>query len=148
MIELKVEATQIEAWIKGVMEGLPENFRPSFQRIAFQVLASVQRKLSGEVLQVRSGKLLHSAHARVETTTDSIAAIVQAGALAPYAWIHEYGATVTVPEHMSTSRLGKKFVVQAHQAVFPERSYMRTSLTENQAWILDEIDRAMQKLAA
>jgi phage gpG-like protein len=148
MVELSINVDSAVKYFEQIAGNLEGGFRAGFERIAIQILATVQRKLSGEVLNIRSGKLFRSATSRVEETGDSISAIVEAGALAPYGRVHEYGWSGTIPEHMSASRLGKAFLVKAHEAKFPERSFMRTSLQENEAAILQILNDLVTKAVA
>jgi phage gpG-like protein len=142
MIEFIQDIPKTTEWLRAKPEKLRAGMRSAMQRIGIMVLATVQRKLSGEVLNIRSGKLIRSAHTFVEEDGNSISAVVQAGALAPYGAVHETGGTFTIPLHMSTSRKGKRFPVRAHQATFPQRAFMAPALEENNAAINAEIARA------
>lgn len=140
----QVGAEQVFIFLKGSPEKLQGGLQRAFARIAIRLQKYIKdEKLAGQVLHRRSGKLASSVIQRVETSGTQIAAIVQAGSLAPYAGVHEYGGVFTVPEHMSVSRRGKAFSVRAHSATFPERSYMRTSLEENISVFLEEINKAI-----
>jgi len=117
----------------------------AFTRIAIGLQGYIKtQKLQGQVLEQRSGKLSRSI---IQTVTDAgrtITAIVQAGSLAPYGAVHEWGGTFNIPEHMSHSSLSKKeWTVKAHTATFPERSFMRSSLSEYRARALHEIEQAI-----
>jgi hypothetical protein len=61
----------------------------------FELLRRVQQKLSGEVLHVRTGKLLGSAHVEPTVTTQTTIAgnVTAAGGPAFYGKFHEYGGT-------------------------------------------------------
>jgi hypothetical protein len=143
MVEITVNVTRTVDWVTTIPVRLRTNLQLAFERWTVMVLASVQRRLTGDVLHVRSGKLLRSAHNQVIQTSTVIRGTVQAGALAPYGYVHEYGGTFTIPAHLSASRLGKQFTVRKHQATFPERAYMRPSLAENHQALLDMTSRAV-----
>lgn len=139
-------AQEATVFLTGSGERVLKAMRVAFARIAIQLQRYiVTQKLSGQVLAHRTGTLASSVIQRVEERDGKIVAIVQAGGLAPYAAIHEYGGTVTIPEHLSVSRLGNQFTVRSHEAKFPVRSYMRTSLEENLDMYVNEINKALKE---
>jgi len=147
MISIQTQgADQLVDFLKGSGNKLQGGLQKAFARIAIRLQQYiVTQKLHGQVLHQRSGKLAGSVIQRVESEGNKIAAIVQAGGLAvSYAGVHEYGGTFSVPEHMSASRLGKKFTVHQHNATYPERSYMRTSLEENVEMYIEEVNKAIE----
>ena len=101
-----------------------------------------QNKLSGQVLNQRTGHLSRAVNNRTETTDTRVASVVGVNLReAAYGRAHEYGfnGTVTVNAHtrMMTMVFGKK--VAPHEVMVREhtmkmnvreRSYMRTSLRE------------------
>lgn len=94
----------------------------------------VVAKLSGDVLDVRTGQLRDSIHSRVAAEAGEIVGTVgvdPASPAAAYAGVHEFGGVFAIPEHLSHSRLGNEFTVRAHDANFPERSFLRSALSEN-----------------
>ena len=119
-----------------------------------RLLATVQNKLSGEVLNARSGALRRSI---VETglfvaagdITDSVASD---GSVA-YARIQEYGGRVSIPEIVPRSaralafEYGGRLVfarhVAGHDVGIPERSYLRSSLAELRGSIADNIRKVV-----
>lgn len=145
MIAFQIQGTdQVFLYLKGTTEKVQGGLQRAFARIAVRLQQYiVHQKLSGDPLHRHSGKLASSVIQRVETSGSQIKAIVQAGSLAPYAGVHEYGGTFSIPEHASVSRLGKAFTVRAHSATYPERSFMRTSLEENVEMYLQEVSSAL-----
>jgi len=140
----QIGAEQVLIFLKGKPEKLQGGMQRAFARIAIRLQKYiVTQKLSGDPLKRHSGKLAASVIQRVENSGTKISAIVQAGSLAPYAFVHEYGGTFQIPEHLSVSRLGRSFTVHAHSATFPERSFMRTSLEENVDMYLAEVSKAI-----
>ena len=117
----------------------------AFARIAIGLQAYIKtQKLQGQVLAHRSGKLTRSIEQQVVDQGRTFTAVVQAGSLAPYGAIHEYGGTFQIPEHMSHSRLSQKtWTVRSHTATFPERSFMRSSLKEYRDQAYREIENAI-----
>lgn len=142
----KQGAEQVLVFLQGSAEKFQGAMERAFARIAVRLQNYiVTQKLRGPVLHYRTGNLARSVTQRVEQQGNQISAIVQAGGLAPYAGVHEYGGTFTIPEHMSASRLGTKFLVRQHTATYPERSYMRTSLEENVEMYIDEVNKAVEE---
>lgn len=114
-------------------------------RAVLRVQGRVKDKLSGEVLQVRTGRLRRSITEVVETSGDRVEGTV--GTNAEYAAIHEYGYTgpVNVMESLRTSKLGNVFPVRAHvrNVDMPERSFIRSALAELQPDIRAFIEQAV-----
>ena len=110
---------------------------------AARLLALVQAKLSGEVLQPHSGRLRASVHVEVSETGARISTEV------PYARIQEYGGRISLPEIVPVNAKALAFAyrgklvfakrVAAHTVDIPERSYMRSSLYEFEAGFLSDI---------
>ena len=89
------------------------------------------------------------------------------GEASGYGAIHEYGGTFQIPEH--TRRIGydrdsqrvrllgrlkairanvdtySETTVKAHSATYPERSFLRSTLTENRDEVNDEIMRGLKR---
>lgn len=105
----------------------------------------MRRKLSGQVLHIRSGRLIRSIdqvmYVSGTTLTGQVSTDVE------YARKHEYGfkGTETVKAHLRTSKLGNKFPVRSFErdVNYPERSFMRSSLREMAPEIAERIDAAV-----
>lgn len=114
-------------------------------RAVLRVQSKVKDKLSGEVLQVRTGRLRRSITQVVTTTGERVEGVV--GTNVEYAAIHEYGfvGTETVAASLRTSKLGKVFGVQPHtrDVKMPERSFIRSALKELQPEIRKQIESAV-----
>jgi len=125
---------------------LIEALRKGIGRACLLVVARTKEKLSDQVLHVRTGRLRRSIHADpIEVVGDMVTGRV--GTNVEYAGIHEFGfkGPVSVREHLSTSVLGNKFTVRSHtrEINMPERSFLRSSLTELQGEIRAEVERAV-----
>ena len=146
-----VSGQYIASDIAGAPAKVLDAVEVAMQRVAIALQAYIQReKLSGDPLHQRTGVLKGSINQHVERDDHSVSAVVSgAGGPAYYGWVHEFGGTFTVPEHYSTSRLGNRFVVRAHNATYPERSFMRSSFEETKdqfvQWIQDAIRDGMSK---
>ncbi|MGB8366349.1 MAG: hypothetical protein ACLQUZ_05475 [Rhizomicrobium sp.] len=114
--------------------------------------ARVQEKLSGEVLQVRSGRLRDAVTANIEIDGDVAHATVAVEGI-PYAAIQEYGGTVHLPEIVAERAKALAFEIKgeqvfaararAHDVVIPQRSYLRSSLAERSDAIAAALRDAM-----
>jgi|SRR5579863_926663 len=132
---MKINGSTDASVAAGQISSKGHNLRASIYRAMNRIQVGLQSliisKLQGPVLQHRSGKLTGSVRGQVEDHGDMISAVVTAGGgVAPYAAVHEYGGTFQIPDHLSHSKRGRAFTVRAHSATFPERSFMRSSLTE------------------
>jgi phage gpG-like protein len=98
----------------------------------------VLQKLQGQVLHHRSGHLGKSIVYRQTQDTAGEHGIVGVGLEAPYGFIHEFGGVYTIPTHLAHwvngPPLGQirtaSWTVNAHAANFPERSFMRSALSD------------------
>ena len=111
------------------------------RRTAIDLTAQVKGgKLSGQVLNVRSGRLRRSINYRV--TESATGTEVKVGTNVEYARVHEYGfaGRVSVKEHM---RAGKRVRAHTKNMRVPERSFLRSTLKENRAGIDKRIARAI-----
>lgn len=124
---------------------------------AIRVEARVREKLAGEVLKERSHALHDSIHTTIDDTATRV--IAKVGTDREYAAIHEYGfqGVEQVREH--TRRISVAFgrpidpvevTVRAHarQMNMPERSFLRSTLTEMRPEIVARLEEAVAQAAA
>ena len=107
-------------------------------------------KLSGQVLNVRSGALRRSIFSTVDQSADSVVATVGSSSDVKYGRAHEYGATIHIPEIVPTKAQALHFAVggkdifakrvRAHDVTLPERSFMRSGLAD----MKDEIQKGIK----
>ncbi len=99
-------------------------------------------KLSGTVLQHRSGKLIGSVRVgEVRVDGSEVVGSVQAGGgPAWYGRIHEYGGVFTAKGRISKAVGGKRGA--PYQMKFPERSFMRSSLADMRSQIFEDLKAA------
>lgn len=118
----------------------------------------VHNKLSGQVLNKRTGHLQQSIQQTVEEGPDQITGKVYSAGDVKYAAIHEYGGTIHHPGGTAyyfdqkqdkivflSNKSAASFNfprTKAHDIVMPERSYMRTSLAENEDHIVKTLTEA------
>ncbi len=118
-----------------------EAVRLSISRLTLELLRKVKAdKLSGQVLNVRTGRLRRSITQRVETSPGQITGIV--GTNVKYARVHEFGFTgpQSVKAHVRQikSAFGRSLsgtrpvIVRAHSrnVHIPERSFLRSALAD------------------
>jgi hypothetical protein len=111
-------------------------------------------KVSGPVLRTRTDHLRTGINPQFEETETSItgSAGINSGK-AKYPAVHEYGGTFTIRAHVRrlTQVFGRllksvlQVAVRAHSATFPERSYLRSSLRENEDRIKAALAAAVAK---
>ncbi|MGN6383653.1 MAG: hypothetical protein ACTHMK_13705 [Dyella sp.] len=140
----------------AVAEGMRARLVTVQQRNGFDIQQYVQtQKLSGQVLNRRTGRLRNSINSLVQEGPGSVSA--QVGTGVSYAKIHEYGfqGTVQVPAHtrMQTMAFGHPMQarlvnVRAHpmRVNLPERSFLRSSLREKAPEAIERIRVAVREL--
>jgi phage gpG-like protein len=121
--------------------------------LSFDLMSLVKRKLSGDVLNVRKGKLRDSIFQRVYDDAKGVRATV-ASAGVVYARIHEYGGVINIPEIRPVASNVLHFMksgddifamyARAHTVTMPERSYMRSSLADMKSQIVAEMTAAVK----
>jgi hypothetical protein len=115
-------------------------------------------KLSDDVLHVRTGELRRSIHPDTWQDGKTVRGTVFSASNSPagkYAAIQEFGGTVHIPEIVPTKAQVLHFLIdgkdvfamrtRAHDITIPERSYMRSSLTEMKDEILAGLTDAVKE---
>ncbi len=108
-----------------------------------------ESKLSGQVLQHRTGQLQQSIHNQVTQDGSSVIGRVFSAGPLPYAAIHEFGGQVPDRTPVNAKALhffigGKEvFAKFAKGFTMPERSYLRSSLSDYRQQIIDGLSRAV-----
>jgi hypothetical protein len=111
-----------------------------------------KEKVSGPVLKTKTGTLRRGINALFEETETSITGRAGIGKeKAKYPAVHEYGGVFTIREHLRrlTQAFGRlvkvprQISVRAHTATYPERSYLRSSLRENESRIREALAKAV-----
>ena len=121
--------------------------------LALLLEAKVKGKLSNDVLNVKTGTLRASIFSEVTDTATSVTGRAASGGSISYAAVHEFGGKIDIPEIIPTKAQALHFVmdgrdvfvkrVAAHTVTMPERSYMRSSLTDMKQQIIDEMRQAV-----
>jgi len=133
-------------------ESLPNRLRAELRVGIARACLLVQRetkesKLTGQVLNVRSGRLRRSINMRITEEPDQVTGIV--GTNVSYARAHEFGfdGTVNVREHLRRTVSGKFAIVHSHgrHMHLPERSFLRSALKDMTAEIRAEFEQAAHR---
>lgn len=128
----------------AALETMPERIRDALSEkagaLAAELQAKIQQKLSGGVLNQKSGALARSIVATIDDVSSDISVALAISADINYAAIHEYGGVIPPHEILPDKARALAFVVGGKQAfaarvnlpaiAMPERSYMRSSLAE------------------
>jgi len=156
------ELTMIRAWIEGTagvisrLDQVPGKVAAALRRAvaaeAIKLTAYVkEQKLSGQELNIQTGALQRSINYQLQDEGDRIAASVGTNLI--YAAIHEYGGTTRA--HVIEARNAQALAFQmGGQDVFckrvnhpgsrmPERSFLRSALSENAGSIRAAIEQAV-----
>lgn len=123
--------------------------------LALAVENKAKKKVSGEVLNVRTGQLRSNIQSDVQEGEEGILGRVYVTRNVPYAAIHEFGGKINHPggtAYWLDPKVGMmRFVrndnpladtlkrTRPHPIPMPERSYMRTSLAEERDMIVREL---------
>jgi phage gpG-like protein len=145
---------EVSRRLRALPDGIRSRVTESIGRLTLLLQAKVVRdKLSGQVLNVRTGTLRRSIDQRLVSDGEAVTGIVSTNL--KYAKAHEYGSNqpVTVREHLRLVKkaFGKDLktpvwaTVKAHSAKqnLPERSFLRTALADMKPEILAGIDKAV-----
>ena len=151
MVSTAIDATAAIEGLRAWRGRLRARFRDGFVQSAAALLALVRAKLSGEVLQARSGALRASMRADVAETRAGFDLRVASDGSVAYARIQEYGGRIAVPEIAPRNAKALVFAyggrvvfakaARAHAVNIPERSYMRSSLEDFAPVFADSIRR-------
>ena len=137
-ISVKVDSAEAMAFVKNLEPNILAAVRIGLVDFMDRVRNRVVRKLSGEVLRVRTGRLRQSIHSTVQKMPWGF--LGKVGTNVKYASIHEYGGTIVLPVIYPVKAQALRWFVggkpvfamraKAHAIRMPERSYLRSSLAE------------------
>lgn len=157
MSEFTVELDETRATVRlGAMPGkLIGALTRKTTELRLMLEGLVKRKLSGEVLNVRTGDLRRSIFSDQAQTATSVEGRVASSGDVKYARIQEYGGTTSPHDIIPTKGQALAFVMSGKQvfakvvhhpgSVIPARSYMRSSLTEMHPEIVEGYKSAALK---
>lgn len=168
MIRIEVRGTEaVIAKLRGFSARLQTELSRAINQEAFALQSYIQSaKLSGQVLQVKTGALRSSIYYRMEESKEQVVGIVYAPlSQVPYAGIQEYGGTINHPggtAYFISGRSGGEYVAggptfvanrsgiayalprtRPHVIKIPERSFMRSSLDDRKSNIVNALQDAV-----
>jgi phage gpG-like protein len=121
--------------------------------LAVALEAKIQQKLSGGVLNMRSGALASSIVATVDESAADVSVRIGTSGDVKYAAIQEFGGTIPPHEIVPNKAKALAFVVGGKQVfaarvnlpavTIPERSYLRSSLAEMAGEIAEGLSEAV-----
>src|SRR4029077_9271143 len=121
--------------------------------LAVALEAKIQQKLSGGVLNARSGALASSIIATVDESSADVAVRIGTSGDVKYAAIQEFGGTIPPHEIVPDQAKALAFAIGGKQVLaarvnlpavtMPERSYLRSSLAEMAGEIGGELSQAV-----
>ena len=142
------------------LDGLAQSFETRgdamFARLKREMNAQTQNllsyvkdeKLSGQVLNQRTGNLKNSGFTEVDSDGDEITGFVSFGATAPYAIYQERGASIPAVDGklMVFQKDGNTVFTTKHRAFeLPARPFLGPSLDENRAGIIAAFQEAVNE---
>ena len=140
------------------LAGMPDRVRQALSSkanvLAVALEVKIQQKLSGGVLNTRSGALARSIIATVDESSADVSVRIGTSGDVKYAAIQEFGGTIPPHEIVPDKAKALAFIIGGKQAfaarvnlpaiAMPERSYMRSSLAE----MADEISEGLSEAVA
>jgi phage gpG-like protein len=154
MLSMNVDTSAVVGKLKAVSATTRVNVARAVQAGTQQLLRRVQEKLSGEILNSRSGALRQSmVETGIVAGSSSIADTVASDGSVPYARIQEYGGRVEIPEIVPRNakalafEYGGRLVFSGHATAhvvdIPARSFLHSSLAELKTSLTDDICEAV-----
>lgn len=147
-------ADAIAERLAGLPDTVQQGLARAVARISVDLVAAAQEKVSGDVLQSRSGALRASIVAEMTETEGAVGVTV--GSDLPYSGFQEYGFTgvETVSAHLRTIkqafgrplRGGEKQIAvrdYTRKIDYPAHSFLRAALADMQPEIADALDAAV-----
>lgn len=131
---------EFEAFMEQKAEAIVAAVKTEMNAETLNLLAYIKdEKLSGQVLNQRSGNLKNSGFVEIEQGSGQITGFVGFGRTVPYAAILNYGGSIEIPEVsgklMVFNRGGATVFTMKHRAFtvnMPARNYLETSLEERE----------------
>lgn len=156
MLNIQISGDQaLIARLQAMPDAVRKKLLAKVTSLAFQLERKIKGdKLSGQVLNVRTGKLRASIHSSAEQNETSTIGKAASSGDVKYAAIHEFGGTINIPEivargkalaFMQNGKMAFYKKVAAHTVTMPERSFMRSSLADMKDQIIQEMTEAVRE---
>ena len=155
MITVEVDTSKAIVWLSAMPEKVHQKVRNAVDKLTILLQNRVRgQKLAGQVLKYHTHHLQQSIQRRVEDSATSVVGIVfNNKALAPYGAIHEYGGVIPAHEIVAKKAQALAFLwngkmsffkkVQIPNVTMPERSFLRSSLSDMQGQIIADLKQAV-----
>ena len=147
MLAIEVRETAVVAKLGSTPAKLRDDIASLIERSVEAVAELARDKLSGEVLNEKTGRLKASIAATASGMTGRITSD------APYARIEEYGGRIEVPDIVPRAAKALAFEYEgklvfakhaaAHAVSIPERSYLRNALAESAQTFVDGVRKVV-----
>lgn len=157
-IRVEVDDTAVVIKLKRLAPDTSLGVKQVVTKNTLELQQLAVRKVSGEVLKVRSGRLRRSIFQDVTADSEGTVGRVFTSPDVPYARIHEYGGRIQIPEIVPIRaralcfEVGGRIVfakrVAPHVVEMPERPYMRPSLAEQTPKFEADMEAVAAKVAA
>lgn len=152
MFAAKLDTRAVTGKLLAAQAAAAERVAVVIEQSAQAVAELAREKLSGEVLNSRTGRLKGSIAASASDMTGRITAD------ASYARIQEYGGRIEVPEIVPKAAKALVFEYEgklvfakhaaAHAVLIPERSYLRSALAESAQGFVDNVRKVVTECFA
>jgi len=152
MFDLTLTDTASDA-LAAMPERISDALAVKAGALAAALQEKIAQKLSGDVLQMKSGALAGSIAVTVEDSSDGVSVRIATSPDIKYAAIHEFGGTISPHQIVPDKARALAFLVGGKRAfaarvqipavTMPERSYMRAALAEMANEIRDEFGTAV-----
>lgn len=153
MLEIKIQADDLAAAMEDRAQRIFAAVRGEMPAAVGNLLAYIKdAKLSGQVLNQRSGNLKRSGFTEVAENGPDVTGFVGFGKTVPYAAIHNYGGKIEIPEVdgklMVFERSGNLVFTMRHRAFtvnMPARNFLESSAEEREPQIRQGFTEAVQE---
>lgn len=123
---------------------------------AADISARIKQKLSGELLNVKSGALRNSIYARIYSSKNRVLLSVGSRGDVPYAALHNYGGVVQHPGVSSDKVVvfrdkgGSKVFsrgISPHSIPIPERNFVESTIDDSKGELIQDLIDAVAEAA-
>lgn len=139
MFQMRGDRSVIQ-FLNSYSQAVQDIILRKWQTLATSLSDRIKEKLSGEVLNARTGRLRASIVSRIYAGKSHVTLSIGSRGDVSYAALHEYGGTVLIPAIYPTKSSVLRFYVggvkrfarhtAAHTVHIPERSYVRSTMDE------------------
>lgn len=143
MISLDVDDRRVMARLDAMPSGVRAALLKKVTVLRLKLEARIKQKLSGEVLNVRTGNLRRSIFSETINDGARVEGRAASSGDVKYGAIHEFGGVIVPVKAKTLSFVidGKRIFTK--KVVMPKRSFMRTSLSELKPEIIAGLQSAV-----